>query len=258
MTIHDNAIDTHAHLCDDRFDPDRSETIRRAFAGGVSAIFLVGETIDDAHFNLALSREQPGLYALAGLYPAHADLESSARMVDFIKTHHQHLIGIGEVGLDFMLATSEPERSIQQIVLKQFVDISMDLDLPLNVHSRSAAKETVALLLETGAKRVQLHAYHGKHSVALQGIEAGYFFSVPTSIVRSQQMRDLFHILPLSQLMLESDSPVLGPVAGERNEPLNILQSIPVLAQIKNLSIRETADQLFQNSLRFYSLEDLP
>jgi TatD DNase family protein len=245
-------IDTHAHLCDERFNDDREAVLQRAFTAGVQGIILVSETIMDAHFNMELAKQEPRLHLAAGLYPGNASLESAAEMVDFIGQHQDDLLGIGEVGLDFLLARQEPEKAMQILIFRQFIELSLQLDLPLNVHSRCAAGETVDMLIESGAKRVQLHAYHGKQKTALKAIEAGFFFSAPTSIVRSEQMQDLIKKLPISNLLLESDSPVLGPETGERNEPANIARSIPVIAKIKDKSTQEVTEQLYNNSIQFY------
>jgi TatD DNase family protein len=245
-------IDTHAHLCDERFNEDRDSVIQRAYAAGVVGIILVAETIDDAHFNLALAQKDRRLHLAAGLYPGYADRQKADEMVSFIREYSDSLLAIGEVGLDFQLAPMDDERAIQLKVLEKFIDLSSELKLPLNVHSRAAAKECVDILIKKGAKQVQLHAYHGKHKIALQAIEAGFFFSVPTSIVRSQQMQDLFKKLPLSHLMLESDSPVLGPETAVRNEPCNIAKSIPVIADLKGVPANKVAEQMYNNSINFY------
>jgi TatD DNase family protein len=131
--------------------------------------------------------------------------------LEFIRLHAAELSAIGEVGLDFWLAKEEPARETQRTVFRLFIRLSIELGLPLNVHSRSAGRHAVAMLLENHAARVQMHAFDGKASAAMLAVEAGYFFSVPPSIVRSRQKQKLVKQLPLSCLLVESDSPVLGP-----------------------------------------------
>ncbi|MCK5008743.1 MAG: TatD family hydrolase, partial [Spirochaetales bacterium] len=125
--------------------------------------------------------------------------------------HRDRLAGIGEVGLDRWIVKEEADRSVQETIFRRYIDLAIELDVPLNVHSRSSGRQAIATLLDRGALRVQLHAFDGKASTAGPAVEAGYFFSVPPSILRSRQKQKLVRALPLGSLLLESDSPVLGP-----------------------------------------------
>ena len=245
-------IDTHAHLCDKVFDNDRDDVVRRAEKAGVGEIIIVGENLDDARRNIQLAKEYTCLKPAAGLYPEYADLDEADRIINFIREHQDFLYGIGEVGLDYWIAKEEKERELQREVFRQFILISKELDLPLNVHSRSAGRHAVAMLLENSAVRVQLHAFDGKAAAALPAVEAGYVFSVPPSIVRSRQKQKLVNHLPLSCLLVESDSPVLGPDPSERNEPANILTAIQAIAEIKGVSCEEVKEIVLENTQRFY------
>ena len=102
------------------------------------------------------------------------------------------------------------------------------------------------------AKKVQLHAFDGKASAALPAVEAGFFFSIPPSIVRSRQKQKLLKQLPLSCLLVETDSPVLGPSPDERNEPANAVISINAIAEIKNISREEVMETVFDNTCRLF------
>jgi TatD DNase family protein len=97
-----------------------------------------------------------------------------------------------------------------------------------------------------------MHAFDGKASTALPAVEAGYFFSVPASIVRSRQKQKLVRRLPLSCLLLETDSPVLAPVPGERNEPANVKLALNAVAEIKELSVSAVAEAVTRNARRLY------
>jgi TatD DNase family protein len=164
-----------------------------------------------------------------------------------------HFYAIGEVGLDFWIAGADADREVQREVFKQFIKIAGELDLPLNVHSRSAGRHAVAMLLENRAIRVQLHAFDAKVAAALPAVEAGYFFSIPPSIVRSRQKQKLVKQLPLSCLLLESDSPVLGPDRGQRNEPANALVALHAIAEIKDISREEVQEAVRENTWKLYA-----
>jgi TatD DNase family protein len=127
--------------------------------------------------------------------------------------------------------------------------LSNELDLALNVHSRSAGHYTVDLLLAAGARRVLMHAFDGKASHAVRAAESGFLFSVPPSVVRSEQKQKLVRRLPLGSLCLESDSPVLGPEREARNEPANLTFARDFIARAHGVS-PERVDETTSTSAR--------
>ncbi|MBC2717346.1 MAG: TatD family hydrolase [Desulfobacteraceae bacterium] len=245
-------IDTHTHLCDPVFDSDRRKVIERARAAGVDKMIIVSENLTDARRNLKLAAIYPELLPAAGLYPTQLDVKAAEEMVALIKKEHRHLAAIGEVGLDYWAVTEAHEKEIQQMIFSGFIALSLSLDLPLNVHSRSAGRHAVSLLLDKGAKRVQMHAFDGKYGAAMAAVEAGFFFSIPPSIVRSRQKQKLVKQLPLSCLLIETDSPVLGPNPGGRNEPANLVVSVEMIARIKDLNSQAVAEAVSENTHRLY------
>jgi TatD DNase family protein len=247
-------LDAHAHMCDPVFDPDREAVLDRAQQNGIGAIIAVGEDLRDAHRNLELAAHYPILKAAAGLYPTHLDPNAAGEIADFIRENRKRLIAIGEVGLDYWAVQDASQQELQRAIFKMFITLSKESGLPLNIHSRSAGRHAIQLLLENNAQRVHLHAFDGKAGAALPAVEAGFFFSIPPSIVRSRQKQKLVKRLPLSCLLVESDSPVLGPVAAERNEPANISVSIEAIAHIKSISVAEVVQAVTENSERLYGV----
>jgi len=245
-------IDCHAHLCDTVFDTDREQVLARAREAGVRAVVAVGETLEDALRNLELAEVHRELLPAAGLYPTHLDTGQADRLEELIRRERDRLVAIGEVGLDYWKVKEEADREIQREIFRRFVRLSLELDFPLNVHSRSAGRPTIELLLEEGAGKVQMHAFDGKPSNALPAVEAGFFFSIPPSIVRSRQKQKLVRRLPLSCLLLETDSPVLAPERGERNEPANVRLSLKTIADIKELPEQAVAETVAENAQRLY------
>lgn len=246
-------IDVHTHIGDASFDGDREAVLERARQKGIRCVLAVGETLEDAKRNLELAEAFRGqIFPCAGLYPTHLSMESAEELIEFIRRHRSRLIAIGEVGLDHWVIQDDEGRELQREILGRFVDLSGELMLPLNVHSRSAGRRTIEFLRERGARSVLMHAFDGRASAATLGVEAGYFFSIPPSIVRSQQKQKLVRHLPLDSILLETDSPVLAPEPRERNEPANLCISLGAVAELKGLSEEETAEAVVRNQRRLF------
>lgn len=246
-------VDTHAHLCDSSFRDDLEEVLERARAAGVTSIVAVAEDLDEALRNLELATTYPEMVRpAAGLFPTNLDLEQADRVIDLIRLQQQRLVAIGEVGLDLWKVQEPAGRAIQREIFCRFIELSLELDLPLNVHSRAAGRQTVELLLGKGAQRVQLHAFDGRAAKALPAVEAGYFFSVPPSVVRSAQKQKLVRRLPLEALLVETDSPVLGAEANLRNEPSEVGISVQAIADLHERPIEEVIETVGRNCQSLY------
>lgn len=252
-------VDTHTHLNDPAFDADLEAVLERARQAGVRAIVVVGESLADAEKNLTLTDAYRELLRpAAGLFPTRLDRAEAERLEALLRSHPERWIAVGEVGLDYWKVQQEEERELQRELFARFIALSIELDLPLNVHSRSAGRQTIELLLAHGARRVQMHAFDGRAAKALPAVEAGYMFSVPPSIVRSAQKQKLVKRLPLSSLLLETDSPVLGATPSERNEPAKVRVSARAVAELKGISEGEVLEVTTDNALRLYGERLLP
>lgn len=258
-------IDCHCHLASAEFDADRAAVRRRAAAAGVGVVLVVGEDAEDnARVLRIVADDAPDGCTLLPCLGFHPDrfaddrpLPTRAEMdaaIGQIRAHAAALAAIGEVGLDYWYTKDPERRRAQGDLLEEMAALSNELGLPLNVHSRSAGHYTLDLLLATGAKQVLMHAFDGKAAHAVRGAEAGYLFSVPPSAVRSDQKRKLVRRLPLESLALESDSPVLGPDRGSRNEPANLTFARDLIAQVHGVSPERVAGVTTANARRLFPL----
>jgi TatD DNase family protein len=245
-------FDAHAHLASPEFAGDLPEVLARAEGAGVRGIVAVAETLGEAEQTLALANRYSLVKPAAGLYPTILDLGAAEAVADFIRRHAAHLVALGEVGVDHWVVKDEAEWKMQEEVLGKFVALSNELGLPLNVHSRSAGRHCIAFLREQRARHVLLHAFDGKAGTAADGVEAGYFFSIPPSVVRSAQKQKLVRSLPMECIRLETDSPVLGPDPSVRNEPMNVRIACQAVADLKGVPAEDVVRITTENARRLF------
>ncbi|XP_015712784.2 putative deoxyribonuclease TATDN3 isoform X2 [Coturnix japonica] len=255
-------VDCHCHLSAPCFHTDVTAVVGAARQAAVAALVTVTEQAAEFRSALELSHRFPGfVLPCLGVHPVQEVSPGEQRSVTLqdldaalplIELHKDKLVAIGEVGLDFTprFASTDEQKEGQRQVLTKQVELARKLDLPLNVHSRSAGRPTIHLLKEQGASKVLLHAFDGKPSVAMEGVKAGYFFSIPPSIIRSDQK--LVKVLPLESICLETDSPALGPEKQVRNEPKNIYIAAEYIAKIKGIPVEEVIEVTTQNALRVF------
>ncbi|XP_053700736.1 tatD DNase domain containing 3-like isoform X1 [Synchiropus splendidus] len=257
-------VDCHCHISAGDFDSDIDDVIRESRKAGLLALVCVAEHAGEFDRIIALSQRFPGfIFPCLGVHPVQQDsperqrsahLQDVAVALPAIERYKDQLVAVGEVGLDFTprYITSESDKESQRQVLIRQAEIAKTLELPLNVHSRSAGRPTIQLLKEQGVEKVLLHAFDGKPSVAMEGVKAGYYFSIPPSIIRSEQKKKLVKQLPLENMCLETDSPALGPEKQVRNEPKNIHVSAEYISQVKGVSLEEVMEVTTRNALRLF------
>lgn len=246
-------IDVHAHLTAAEFAEDLEEVLERARVAGVEMVLTAGEDYEDNLKVLSLAKRYPMVKACLGHHPANLDRSTAESTLSLISNNIDGIAGIGEVGLDFWRAKEPAERRTQEEIFGIFLEIAKANTIPPIVHSRSAGKRAIELLIEHGVKSACLHAFDGKASSAERGIQEGYFFSIPPSITRSPQKQKLVSHLPLERLLLETDSPVLGPDRAERNEPSNIISAAVKIAEIKGVSPEEVKRISRENTLSLFT-----
>ena len=256
-------IDCHAHLHVPAFDADRGEVRRRARAAGVAAVLVVGEDLEDDRRVAEVAAEPcAGGAALLPCFGLHPDRFAEDRAapgreeIDAVKELLRASAGVvaavGEVGLDYHYVKTEERRRAQAAALEELAALAIALELPLNVHSRSAGHYTIDLLRAAGARRVLMHAFDGKASYAARAAADGYVFSIPPSLVRSEQKQKLVRALPLEALALESDAPVLGPERAARNEPANLALTLAFIARAHGVSPERVAEVTSAGARRLF------
>ncbi len=244
-------IDTHCHLTSTEFQSDRLEVITAATSSGVEMI-CSAITPSEWQECLDLAAEFPNVHASVGLDPMLYQETESA--LSWIHMNSEKLVAVGEVGLDHYYLRDHAARELQEESFRRFIGLAAQVDLPLQVHSRSAGRRALQVLYDCDAKAVHLHAFDGKASLARTASEDhDYYFSIPTSIVRSQQKKKLAKAIHIEHLLIETDSPVLGPEKSKRNTPSNVNVALEETATILGRNPEELREIVLENTMRLYS-----
>ncbi|MGQ9513699.1 MAG: TatD family hydrolase [Thermoproteota archaeon] len=247
--------DVHCHLDDESFDKDRDNVIERARN---VMILCAGQEPASNRKVLKLASTYPNVRACLGLHPEYVpDLtdEQIEAEISFIKQVHKSIVAISEIGLDYYWIKDEAKRKRTREVFRKMLDLAESLKMPIIVHSRGAAGDTLKEVSQFGGT-VVLHSFPGSLEEVEVAISRGHYLSVAPSIYRSRQKQDLVKITPLERLLTESDAPVLGIKKEERNEPSSVVKVIAKIAELKGKEecyVREVLmdnfNRVFQKSL---------
>lgn len=244
-------VDTHCHLENEVFDLDRDSVINAARNLGIS---IITSAVDKQSWNknCEIAEAYPNVFASIGLDPSQfidCDL-----VIAWIESNKERIISIGETGLDHYLIRDHQERDLQETCFRKLIELAKKLELPIQVHSRSAGRKALEVLEASDASEVHLHAFDGKSNLARTASrDLGYYFSIPASVVRSPQKQKLVKAVHIERLLLETDSPVLSPDRQTRNVPVNLQIALREVASILKREEEELREIILENTLRLYS-----
>jgi TatD DNase family protein len=256
--------DDHAHLDHEWLTTsyEMDDFINTQKSNNVKYIITQGLDLETSKKALALAKKYDIVLAALGFYPMDTlakdekkqfvfDKKKFEQDIAWIKKNLKFAAAIGEVGLDYSYEHTDIE--MQKYVFQTFIDLSLEKNMPLIIHSRKAEQDVIDMLLASKVKKAVLHCFSGKKKLVEQAIKAGYYFSIPTNITRSQHFQMIVKMADLSKLFTETDAPFLSPFKDDKpNEPRFIAESIKMIAQIKNMTPEEVALAIFQNFQRLY------
>ncbi|MCX7793258.1 MAG: YchF/TatD family DNA exonuclease [Thermodesulfovibrionales bacterium] len=254
-------IDTHCHLELKDFDRDRASVIERAKSSGVDIIITVATDLEDAQKAMKISEEFSGIYFSAGIHPHEAkdfNDETWKELLDILK--HPKAVAVGETGLDYYRDRSP--RDIQRDVFRRHIELSLNLDLPLIIHSRDAAEDTVKIIEEFDIKRAVLHCFSGSQEMARWAVKRGLYISIagPVTFENSKKLPEIVKEIPDEFILIETDAPYLAPVPerGKRNEPAFLVHTARKIAELRGVSLEDIDRITTLNAKRLFKIEPLP
>jgi len=258
-------IDTHSHLNFPNYQKNLSEVIRRAKQKGVEKIICVSSNIADSRKALVIAQKYPDqVYAAVGIHPHQTDPENKdspeLQLEQLNKlAQHPRVVAIGECGLDYSPAPpGEKNRSLaeQSFLLEKQIQIAQKLNLPLLIHARQAFAETVSILKGRGVRGV-FHCYSAGKKGITEVSSLNFYFGVDGNLTYDIGLQNVFRLIPLEKILLETDAPFLTPLPyrGQTNEPSFLVLIAQKLAEIKETSLKKVDEVTTKNALRLLNLK---
>ncbi|MBQ8950925.1 MAG: TatD family hydrolase [Eubacterium sp.] len=269
-------FDTHAHYDDRAFDSDRENIIESLKEKNVLAVTDIGCDMKSSEAVDALTKKYDFFYGAVGVIPAECkDMkdEDLDRLREIAQSNKK-IVAIGEIGLDYYWEDN-PERDIQKKWFRAQLDLAGELDLPVVIHSRDAAEDTVDILIEYFGDKDKrkkdgaafageipspgvIHCYSYSRETAEILMKTGMYFGIGGVVTykNAKKLVRAVEAIPMDRIVLETDCPYLTPTPhrGERNYSGYLIHVIEKLAEIKEISPEEVARITWDNACRLYRI----
>ena len=250
-------IDSHCHLDHEPLYTNINEVILRSKDIGISKLLTISTTIESFDKIKNLVNKDQIIYGTYGIHPheTETNIVDKNNIIKNIKNNIK-IIGVGETGLDFFYNNSNKDAQIKSF--KEHVEASIELNIPLIIHSRNAEKETFDILnsYKNSNPKILMHCFTGSLEFAKKLLKLNAFFSASGIITfkNSLDLQETFKVLPLDNILVETDSPFLAPIPmrGKKNEPSFIKYTIEKLALLKNITSKKLINLTTDNFNRLF------
>ena len=251
-------FDTHAHYEDSRFEADRTELLGGFPSQGIVGVINSGSCMGTSRASVSLAERYSYIYATVGVHP-HNVSDMTEDDLDGLRglCAHNKVLAIGEIGLDFHYDNSP--RDTQRSWFAKQLNLASSLDMPVVVHSREAAAETMAIIKNSAVRLGVLHCYSGHLPMALEYLEMGFYISIGGVVTykNANKTREVAAKIPLQRLLIETDSPYLTPVPhrGKRNDSSKLKFITEAIAETRNISPESVALATTENAMRLFNVQ---
>lgn len=240
-------FESHAHYDDEAFDEDRDALLTSLPENGIPYVINVGANIETSKNTIALTEKYPHVYGAVGVHPsdtAELNEENFAWLKE--QCNLEKIVAVGEIGLDYYW--DEPDRDTQKIWFRKQLQLARETKLPVIIHSRDAAKDTIDIMKEEHAENIGgvIHCFSYTKESAKIFLDMGFYIGIGGVLTfnNAKKLREAVKTIPMDRILLETDCPYLAPVPnrGKRNTSLNIPYVVKALAEIKGISEQEVED----------------
>jgi len=248
-------VDTHCHLNMTAYSEDLEEVLLRAAANNVHRIVTIGIDLASSREAVSLAQRYRQLSATIGVHPHDVDRlkdEDYRQLERLCADHSKHIVGFGEIGLDYVKQHSPPDK--QRTHFKRQLDLAHALKLPIVVHNREANEDTIKILQQ--AKSLDhggiMHCFSGDMEFARKVMDLGMLISIPGIVTfkNAAALHEVARRIPLTAMVLETDGPFLAPhpFRGKRNEPAYLCYTAQKIAELRDIDIEQVGRQTTANA----------
>ena len=250
-------FDTHAHLNDPAFDPDREELMNGLAAKGVGLVMNAGCSLESSRDIVNMTAKYPWLYGSVGSHPDSADEVNEEVIEEYRKLcQNEKIKAIGEIGLDYYY--EDIPRDIQQKAFRMQMQLAKELDMPVIVHEREAHDDGMRIVKEFPGVSGVFHCYSGSAEMARQLVKMGWYigFTGVLTFKNARKAVETAASIPLDRIVIETDCPFMAPepFRGKRNDPGYLYRMAERLAEIRDITPEEAAAATTENAKRLYRI----
>lgn len=253
-------FETHGHYDDEKFDEDRDTLLKEFLNQGIDLVMNIGADMKSSKATVKLTEQYPHVYGAVGVHPNEV-LEMTNQDIVELKqlAAHEKIMAIGEIGLDYYYEDN-PSKEVQIHWFVKQLELARELGLPVVIHSRDAAKDTLDVMKAQKAEEIGgvIHCFSYHVEMAREYLNMDFYLGIGGVLTfnNGKKLREVVKYAPLSSLVLETDSPYLSPVPfrGKRNSALNLPYVIKEIADIKGISEEEVCRVTYENGKRLYRI----
>lgn len=253
-------FETHAHYDDERFDKDRDDIISSLPFKGINRVINVGASIESTRTTLELAKRYDFVYSAVGVHPSEID-GLNDETFEWLRgvAGEEKTVAIGEIGLDYYWEKDEQIRERQREWFKRQMQLARECKLPVIIHSRDAAEDTIQVMKDINAEEIPgvIHCYSYSKEMAREFVKMGYYIGVGGVVTfkNSKKLKETVEDISLERILLETDCPYMAPepYRGKRNYSGYIPYVVAEIARIKNISEEEVIEKTYENAMRLFS-----
>lgn len=254
-------FETHGHYDDEQFDEDRERLIAEFLEKDIDKVMNVGADMQSSRNSVELAGKYPHFYAAVGVHPSEVgDLtEDDMQALKQMTLENPKVKAIGEIGLDYHF-DDDPPRDVQKKWFIRQLELAQELGMPIIIHSRDAASDTMEILkdMDGGRNGGVIHCYSYSREQAREYIKMGFHIGVGGVVTfkNSRRLQEVVEDIPLEKIVLETDSPYMAPVPfrGTRNSALNIPYIAEKIAEIKGVPVEKVYETTYANAMEMYKM----